>query len=174
MQISAIFKSKRGDALVLTMFLVIMFVFMTIFLVDVGFGYLGRAQMQNINDACAIAGASAGAYAYVSRTVDQSPHAIVIPDVAKSVTMEVFNRNSKYLLSRFKIDSPVINPSGEIIDGKAMSTNEQYYSGNYTVKLNGRYQTLLVGNNNIFGLNIPFLNYRTEARVHVHPQYVNE
>lgn len=175
MRITWLFKNKRGDVLILTMAFVVLFIFMTIFIVDIGMGYLARVQMQNITDASAIAGAKAGAYAYISRTVDQSPRAIVKPDLADAEAMKVFSMNSKYLPDRVTVSSPVINPNGEIIDGKPMNSLEQYYSGNFTVKLSGSYKTFFL-NRNIFGLdlNLPFLNFRTEARVHVKPKVIEE
>lgn len=168
-----IIRDKKGNVLILGMVAVTLFIFLTIFIVDVGLGYMGKVQLQTINDACVLAGVSTGAHAYISSKDGRTPYAIVIPELADPKAYEVLEKNRKYLSSRFSIQSFRINPP-QVIDGKYMDSLSQYFSGNYTIKMSGRYKPFF--SFSLFGLdfNIPFLNYNTEARASTRPVIVND
>jgi hypothetical protein len=166
-------RNKKGDTLVFTMLILTVALFFTALLVDIGLGYSNRVHMQHIADAASIGGASAGKEGY-SSIVDGKIFADINEKKATSVANNIIKENKKYLMDRVDITAYAFNRSGKVIDGKAMNWRDQYYSGNFTVSLWGRYKTMFIDGKFLgMDINIPFLNFFSESRVHVTPKVVN-
>lgn len=163
-------KNKRGDALILSFVIIFVFVLFMAFLVDIGMGYTNRAQIQSIADAAAIGGANIAKQAHYS-VADGKKFASVDPVKANAMANSLVLANSQYLMSRASLSSPTFNPSNKKINGKVLSTKDQYYAGSFTVTLKGAYQTFFMGTDFAnSGVTFPFLRYGAEARVQVTPE----
>ena len=150
------FKDKRGDVLVISMLVITIALLFTVLLVDFGLAFSAKVQTQTIADAMAIGGASYGNEAYKTLS-DGKKVAIVNDKKAKPKAQEILNANKKHLSDRVSIVSAEMNPSGKKIDGKVMNWRDQYFSGNFTVRLISRYKTMFLGNSKIhcWGLTYP-------------------
>lgn len=164
-------KNKKGEVLVLSMLVITIALLFTVLLVDFGMAFAAKAQMQAITDAMTIGGASYGNEAY--RTLSSGKKvAIVNEKKAKPKAQDILKANLKYVPDRVSVASTTINPSGKKINGKAMTTNEQYYSGNFTVRLVSKFRPMFLGGskNSLLGANIPEISFQSESRVRVRPK----
>lgn len=156
-------RSKRGDTLILGLLIVFFALIFTAFIVDIGSAYFHRVQLQHIADAAAIGGANYGARVF--KRPGEEARALVQPQVADSKAQQIIMGNMELLPSRIgrgtiRVD---INPSGTL----GMSTVDQYYSGNYTVRVQGDTIPFLLSSP-LFGQFFR-IHHTTEARMHVDP-----
>lgn len=163
-------KNKRGSVMIIGMAVIMLAVFFTVLIVDFGLGYVARTQTQIIADSMVLGGASYGQEGYKSLTSNKNK-AIIDSTKAVQKANQIRNANIALLPSGINITSTAYNPTRNI-DGKNMNSNEQYYSGNFTVKLGGRLKTLFLGNR-IPGLNnkkTPHISTSAQSRTKVTPK----
>lgn len=171
--------NKKGSTLMFCLFIVTIFIGLTLFVVDIGFAYIGRLQLQNINDASVLAGTNAGKYAFRSG-LDGKEHVYIKQVEATNASQKVINYNKQLLNPRITIDSVKTNPSGERVPVKypngtirqeVLNSRDQYYSGNFTIRMDGKYKTLLAGDGIIEGLEgVSFISFVSEARTTIFPK----
>jgi len=167
-----ILKNKKGDTLVLSVLIITIAILFTVLIVDFGMAFYTKTHTQSIADAMAIGGASYGNEAYQTLST-QKKVAIVNEKKAKPKAQEILNANKKYLPVGVEVITAEMNPTGKKIDGKVMDWQDQYYSGNFTVRLTSRYNTMFLGankNNTFFGISLPEIRFQNEARVKVSPK----
>ena len=160
-------KSKRGETLIFSMLIIVIAILFTALLVDFGLGFSTRFQVQSIAYSMAIGGASHGMQAFRSLSSGKKT-AIVDQKLATAKAQELLNANKKFLPGRTEIVTTQMNPAGKRIDGKTLNSRDQYYSGNFTVRVHGRYRTMFIARP--FGgskAQIPNLNLYGESRVKV-------
>lgn len=158
-----ILKSKRGDALLLGLVIVFFAICFTALIVDIGYAYVCRVQLQHIADAAAIGGANWAARAF--KRPNEPAEAIVQPEKARPKADEIVRANRELLPPQVKPDTfkATFNPDGVL----GMTDIEQYYSGNFTVRVEADSVPFLLSSP-LFG-RIFWIPYRTEARMHVTP-----
>jgi Flp pilus assembly protein TadG len=165
-------KNKRGDTLILSILVITIALLFTVLIVDFGMAFYAKTHTQSIADAMAIGGASYGNEAYQTLSTKEKV-AIVNEKKAKPKAQEILNANKKYLPNGVEVVTAEMNPTGKKIDGKVMNWQDQYYSGNFTVRLTSRYNTMFLGankNNSPFGIGLPEIRFQSEARVKVKPK----
>lgn len=151
-------RNKRGSTLILTYIIIVFALVFSFIIVDIGYAYVTKIQMENITDAMAIAGGSYGKYAYYN-IIDGTKRAVIDPQKANSKANEIFNANMRYVNNRVTLTKQY-NP-----------TISSYYAGDFIVRMNGKVQTFFLGNSFLgTPLNMPFLSFDHRARVHVEPR----
>lgn len=166
------FRNKKGEVLVLSMLVITIALLLTVLLVDFGLAFATKAQVQSIADAMALGGASYGNEAY--KTLSAGKKVVIVDDkLAVPKAQQILNANKKFLPNRAEIITTELNPSGKKIDGKSMNWRDQYYSGNFTVRLTSRYKTMFLGGDkkkSLLGASIPEIRLQSESRVKVTPK----
>lgn len=161
-------RNKRGSTSIFGIIIITIAILFTALLVDFGLGFSARAQIRCIADAMAIGGASYGKQAFIG--VSGKKTAIVDDKQAPTMANKILNENKKKLPPRVSITKVEFNPTRNI-DGKTMNWRDQYYSGNFTVRVTGRYNTIFVARPFLGSkAQIPSLSYTTDSRVKVRPQ----
>jgi len=167
-------QNKNGVTMVFSLVLIVFAVLFTGFLIDVGMSFYVRAHFQTISDAASMAGAMYAGEAYNS-PYDGAPLVRIRRSDAARKASEVIQANAAFLPpgERVRIDQVRYNPDGEVINGKRLTSLEQYYSSfddvnpqaHFTVRIVGRYLTLLF-NRAFFG-NTAAVDLSTDARTTV-------
>jgi len=167
-------RNKKGVTMIFGLVIIVFAVLFTGFLIDTGMSFYVRAHFQTITDAASAAGAVYGGEAYHSPD-DGVPLVRIRREMANSKATQVIQANEAFLPARerVRIERVTYNPDGEIINGRRMTHLEQYYasqddanpSAHFTVRLAGRYFTLLFGRS-FFGDTLS-VNLSSDARTTV-------
>lgn len=159
----SMFNNKKGSVLIFGYLIVFVAVIFMAIVIDIGFAYVNKSQVQHITDAATIGGASWGKYAYFS-VADGSPQAVIIQDDADRKAREIVRENDNYLSSNLRMNSPRFNVEGDY----GLSSRDQYADGSFTTVLASRMTPFFGGVEKM-----RFWNISTRSRVQVYPSVVS-
>jgi hypothetical protein len=150
-------KEKRGSTMIFGYFIVVLALFLTILVIDIGNAYVTKVQLTNIGDAMALAGGNYGGHGYYN--TEGKPRAIVKPDLATQKADTIFKENIKNMPNTVSVTKTYNPPEN------GLTTTELYFKGEFTVHLKGKVRTFLAGGM----MDIPFLEVDHKAKVQVKP-----
>jgi Flp pilus assembly protein TadG len=150
-------KEKRGSTMIFGYGIIVLALFLTVLIIDIGNAYVTKIHLTHIGDAMALAGGNYGSHGYYNTKGE--PRAIVKSDLAESKANAIYNANVKNLAGDVSVTKRYNPPEG------GRTSVEQYFDGEFTVQLQGKVKTFLAGGM----LDIPFLQVNHKAKVKVRP-----
>lgn len=158
-------KNKRGDVLIWGIIIMLLALFFMSFIVDFGKAYVYKVQAQSITDAAVMAGANEGKHGFMSMVKENEKRAEVLPTPAKNAANKVINANKKNMPNTVTYSSIQYNKR----DKRGWNSLSQYLNGDFTIDAKSSVKTTFL-RNGLNKVNIPFLRFKTHAKMHIEPR----